>query len=275
MQYRKDDEEMALGTEMDILDSYTDKAPSVQNILDIFSGEWSSSLPLQSGLKTTPGSANLFEDPRIDYAEKAFGGFKGKRILELGPLEAGHSYMLHQKGAAQIVAVEANSRAYMKSLCIKEIYGLNKLKLLYGDFRAFFQKGCECFDIIIASGVLCHVTDPLQLIKQISCVSDNLYISTHYYDPDIIKTRFDLHSKFGELETVEINGSYYQSIEYYYDGALNWNGFCGGPAPSSRWLTRYSILEYLKANGYNNIDVSHESKNHPYGPCFSICAKRN
>jgi SAM-dependent methyltransferase len=259
---------------MNILDVYTDKAPSVQNILDLFSGEWSSSLPLHFDMKTTPGSANLFEDPRIDYVEKVFGGFKGKRILELGPLEAGHSYMLHQKGAAQIIAVESNSRAFMKSLCIKEILGLNKLKLLYGDFRAYFQKSCECFDIVIASGVLCHVTDPLQLIKQLSYSSDNLYISTHYYDPEVIQARFDLHSKFGELETVEINGSYYQSIEYFYDGALNWNGFCGGSAPSSRWLTRYSILEYLKANGYNNIDISHESKNHPYGPCFSVCAKR-
>jgi SAM-dependent methyltransferase len=257
-----------------ILESYITKAPSVQNILDIFNGEWSSSLPSSLGLNTTPGFAALFEDARIDWAEQIFMGFTNKNCLELGPLEAGHSYMLQKKGAAQITAIESNSRAFLKSLCIKEALGLHKVALMYGDFRAFFQESNELFDVIIASGVLYHMTDPLQLIKQMSLASDKLYIWTHYYDPEIINSKPELSSKFRNLERVERGGFIYDWIEQFYDAALHWNGFCGGSASSSRWLTRESIIDYLKVCGYNQIDISHETKYHPNGPSFSVCAQR-
>jgi SAM-dependent methyltransferase len=273
-QYKNTDTNTDRHEKINILDNYINKAPSAQNILDMFNGEWSSSLPLDFGLKTTPGYAPLFEDSRIDWAEHMFDGFIDKRCLELGPLEAGHSYMLQKKGAAQIIAIESNSRAFLKSLCVKEVLGLDKLSLKYGDFRAFFQESNELFDIIIASGVLYHMTDPLQLINQISHVSDKVFLWTHYYDPEIINSKPELKSKFGKLEYVKKDGLYYQWIEQFYKEALNWNGFCGGSALSSRWLTRNSIIDKLKNCGYNQIDISDEVIDHPNGPCFSVCAQR-
>jgi len=258
-----------------ILDSYTNNAPSIQNILDIFTGEWSSSLPLEMGLKTTPGFASLFEDSRIDWVENIFGGFANKKCLELGPLEGGHSYMLQKKGATQITAIESNSRAFLKSLCIKEALNLYKVALKYGDFRAFFEESNERFDIIIASGVLYHMTDPLHLIEQMSHASDKIFLWTHYYDPVIINSRAELKSKFNNLETIEQDGFFYQWIKQSYKQSLNWNGFSGGSALSSRWLTRKSIIDKLKNCGYNQIDISHEAKDHPNGPSFSVCAQRN
>ena len=74
---------------MNILDAYITKAPSLQNILDIFSDEWASRLPTSNNLVTAPGYAGLFEDPRIDWAAVILGGFVGKTCLELGPLEGG------------------------------------------------------------------------------------------------------------------------------------------------------------------------------------------
>jgi hypothetical protein len=47
---------------MNILDQYVNKEPSKQNVLDIFSGEWSSVMPIESGLFTKPGTALLFDD---------------------------------------------------------------------------------------------------------------------------------------------------------------------------------------------------------------------
>ena len=84
---------------MNILDAYIIKAPNSQNMLDIFSGEWSSRLPAGSNLVTSPGHAALFDDPRIDWAAEILGGFAGKTCLELGPLEGGHSYMMQKMGA--------------------------------------------------------------------------------------------------------------------------------------------------------------------------------
>lgn len=56
------------------------------------------------------------------------GAFVGKTRLELVPLEGGHSYMLQKMGVKKIIAIEANSRAFLKCLCIKEIFDLNKVE---------------------------------------------------------------------------------------------------------------------------------------------------
>jgi hypothetical protein len=51
-------------------------------------GAWSSAVP---GLPTT-GNIPLFEDGRITLFEERLGGFARKQVLELGPLEGGHTY---------------------------------------------------------------------------------------------------------------------------------------------------------------------------------------
>ncbi|MFM7747332.1 MAG: class I SAM-dependent methyltransferase, partial [Bacteroidota bacterium] len=88
-----------------ILDAYCMQPPGRQQVLDIFRGEWSSAMPAGSGLQTQPGHAPLFEDDRVKWAVAQAGGVRGKRILEIGPLEGGHSMMLEQAGAAEVVAV--------------------------------------------------------------------------------------------------------------------------------------------------------------------------
>ena len=259
---------------MNILDAYLTKAPSLQNIIDIFSGEWSSRMPAGSNLIAMPGFAGLFEDARIDWAAEILGGFADKTCLELGPLEGGHSYMMQRMGAKKIISIEANSRAFLKCLCIKEIFHLDKVEFRYGDFRNFFAENSDHYDILIASGVLYHMLDPLLLIKQMSQVSDHLLIWTHYYDASVINARSDLRPKFGRLRDVEKDSARYQWVDYSYDSALSWKGFCGGSAPTSRWLTRESIVNYIRANGYNRIDISFEAKDHPNGPSFAVCAQR-
>ena len=109
---------------MDILDAYILKKPSQQNVLDIFQGEWSSQFPDEFQLTTEPGRARLFEDGRVVWTEQVFGSLADWKILELGPLEAGHSYMFQARGAEKVTAIEANTRSFLKCLCVKEILGL-------------------------------------------------------------------------------------------------------------------------------------------------------
>ena len=80
-----------------ILNQYIMSAPSPQNAIDIFEGEWASELPDPSLIA---GSITLFDDYRIKWFAEHLGGFQNKTILELGPLEAGHTYMLERLGAA-------------------------------------------------------------------------------------------------------------------------------------------------------------------------------
>src|SRR4051794_25473931 len=95
----------------EILNQYVSTTHCPQNALDIFQGEWFSGLP-EPFADLNAGKASLFWDARIHWFSQEIGGFEGQTVLELGPLEAGHSYMLEQMGAKKVVAIEGNTRAY-------------------------------------------------------------------------------------------------------------------------------------------------------------------
>jgi hypothetical protein len=261
---------------MNVLDSFILKPPANQNILDLFDGEWSSRLPDKFGLITRPGTARLFEDPRIEWVEEILGSFINLNILELGPLEGGHSYMFQNKGASKIVAVEANSRAFFKCLCIKEIFNLNKVEFKLGDFVSFLKSETDTkYDVVVASGVLYHLENAVELIKLISLVTNKLMIWTHYFDDKIINSRKEVSSKFSKLKTLEFEGETYEYSTKSYDEALNWSGFCGGSKSVCKWLTKSSIIKAIEVYGFNEIVVGFEQKDHQNGPSFAICASKN
>jgi hypothetical protein len=99
-----------------ILDSYINEAPSHQAAFRVFEGEWSSNVPGYGC-----GSAGVFDDNRIKFFAEQCGGFQGKRVLELGPLEGGHTSMIANAGAANITAIESNTRAFLKCLKCSKI----------------------------------------------------------------------------------------------------------------------------------------------------------
>ncbi len=73
--------------------------------------------------------------------------------------------MLQKAGARSVVAVEANTRAFLKCLCTKELFGLDRVEFLLGDLVAYLNEERSKFDAVIASGVLYHMTDPVDLLK--------------------------------------------------------------------------------------------------------------
>ncbi|WP_456381005.1 class I SAM-dependent methyltransferase [Thiolapillus sp.] len=259
---------------MNILDEYILSKPSGQNILDIFDGEWSSKLPHQYGLHTRPGTASLFEDARITWLEEVFGPVSGLDILELGPLEGGHSYMLQERGANSVTAIEANTRAFLKCLCIKEVLGLNKVNFMLGDFAPYLEETDLSFDLVFASGVLYHMSNPVLLLKSISRVTSKLFLWTHYYDKNIIDTNGSLASKFSGIKSLDIDGKIYQFAEQHYNEALGWAGFCGGGKPTSIWMTKDSLIAALKDFGFTQLTFGFDGKDHPNGPAMAICASK-
>lgn len=257
---------------MSILDQYVIGAPSAQKALDIFAGEWSSKFPEHLGFKTVPGLAPLFEDFRITWANTLFGGFAGKKVLELGPLELGHSYMLHQLAAERIDAVEANSRAFLKCLIVKELLSADRVNLMLGDFVEYLRGTSESYDWVVASGVLYHMKDPLELLDLISRHATRILLWTHYYDAQTVNSSEKHSRKFGSPESIVRNGVDVEIVRYNYQDALNWSGFCGGSAEYSMWITKDSLIEYLVALGYNKIEVREDNKEHPNGPAILLCA---
>jgi len=256
-----------------VLDNYLTVAPTHQNALDIFRGQWTSRLPPPWD-SLVAGSVPLFEDTRTTWAIEQMGGVGGKTVLELGPLEGGIPYILEKSGAKYILAIEANTVAFLRCLIVKEILGLAKVRYLCGDFRPYLRDSNEYFDVIFASGVLYHMTDPIQLLFDLSLRTRQLYIWTHYYDPALVASNEVIRNRLGPAQHLEFEGFQYEQHSYNYDIALNWPGFCGGTGQFCAWLTRDSILGALRKFGFTQIRIGFEALDHPNGPCFSIVAER-
>jgi predicted RNA methylase len=260
---------------MEIVNRYSKSAPSTQNALDIFSSEWTSKLP-EPYANLVAGELPLFDDGRIKWAIKSMGGINGKTILELGPLEGGHSYMLERLGAKSITAIEANTHAYLRCLIIKNLLDLNRVRFIYGDFVEFLRLNKIKFDIVIASGVLYHMMNPVEVIGLLANTTDKIFIWTHYYDYDIIKRNNQDSSK---RFTGSINSGYggfeHTLYRQEYNDALNLASFCGGNNQFSYWMDRNELLDCLRYFGFDNIRIGFEDPNHPNGPAFALVAFRD
>lgn len=258
---------------MTILDQYITTAPSLQSLLDLFKDEWSSKLP-EPLEDLQAGSAQLFQDARIDWLAEQIGGFNRKAVLELGPLEAGHSYMMQQKGAESILAVEANSRAYLKCLIIKEMLKLDRVRFLYGDFIEFLKGSEARFDLCVASGVLYHMRNPAELIELIAQTADQVFIWTHYYDEALLRAHPTMSHRIAPAQAAVQSGFHHMLHRQEYGASLGWNGFCGGSAPYSHWMSRADIISCCEHFGFSSIQLCFDDTDHPNGPSLALLATK-
>ncbi len=255
-------------------DYYVTTKPTPQNAVDIFKGEWSSSFP-EPFADLKAGGIPLFDDVRIHWLDSEIQGFEGKTVLELGPLEGAHSYLMERLGAKHVVSVEANTRAYLKCLIAKEVLGMARVKFLCGDFMEFLRDDdCPQVDICVASGVLYHMRNPAELIGLLAqrCTSQ-LFLWTHYYDAEAV-TSHQWQSRFPSSRQAEYAGFKHTLYCQEYGEALQWGGFCGGTAEQSNWLSRGDIIRCLQHFGFGEQKISFDVYDHPNGPSFAIVAGR-
>lgn len=197
---------------------------------------------------------------------------RGKTVLELGPLEAAHSYMLERAGAASVISIEANPEAYLKCLVVKETVGLVKTRFLCGDLIEYLRNSPPHFDAAIASGVLYHMINPVELIALLSMVTPRLYLWTHYYDAKIISADRKLGSMFTGHRQTSQNGFAHTLYRYEYWGSFGARQFCGGSRPHAHWMSREDILACLRHFGFDDLRLNFDAPDHPDGPAFALVA---
>jgi uncharacterized protein DUF1698 len=252
-----------------VVDQYVAAAPSAENAINIFKGEWSSRLP-GSYSSLSGGESALFEDDRIKWAISEFGDVRDNTVLELGPLEGGHSYMLQEAGFGSVVSIEGNTRAYLKCLVVKELLHLSRVNFLCGDFFEYLRHGPSHFDCVVASGVLYHTVNPVELISLLSRTTEQLFLWTHYYRSEHPKS-----TRFKAPQQVEYDGFRHTLYRQEYGPSLAWGGFCGGSRPYSNWMSRDDILACLRHFEFDDIRTNFEEPNHRGGAAFALVAKRN
>lgn len=256
-------------------DGYVAAGPDPQALLDLFQGEWASRMPEPyAGLAA--GGAALFEDGRITWTLEVLGPVDGRRVLELGPLECGHTWMLDRAGAAEVVAVEGNRRAFLRCLVVKELFGIPSARLLLADFVPYLTAlpEHERFDLAFASGVLYHMRDPLQLLELLTAHVDDLVLWTHVYDEERIRSRPELSVKFSGATQVSWRGRQVTYHRQEYQAALTQAGFCGGSAEWSSWLSRQDLFAALDTLGFDIVETAFEHDDHQNGPALALAARR-
>lgn len=251
-------------TGFDIRAEYVTTAPSPQNAIDLFRGEWASRLPGDF----ESGDHDLFSDGRIAWLIREIGGVQHMHILECGPLEGGHSWLLEQDGA-DVLAIEANTRAFLRCLVAKEVLGM-RTRFQLGDFVQLLRESPP-FDLIVASGVLYHLTDPVEMIALAAGASDRLYLWTHYYDRDSVSPTL----RFNAPERCDVRGFSHTLHRQHYQTRLGNRAFFGGAHASSCWLSRSDLLGALAFFGFDDVRIQFDRRDTRPGPSISLLAERS
>ena len=248
-------------------DRYVSSPPSLQNAIDAISG-WKTSFPSQYRLNA--GSIETYNDPRIRWAINTFGSLEGCRVLELEPLDGGHSSMLEAAGA-QVDAVEPNRLAFLRCLITKEVLGLTRSTFWLGDVMGAMENWQQRYDLIVASRALGHLRDPLRFIALAAERTDAIYFWTR---PITETSMPPLSPQPGagppDAQTHRLDGIDVR----LYRNARRANERATTEDDERLWLNRDDLLKALSALGFSDIRQCGEQPNDPGWPALSILARR-
>jgi hypothetical protein len=203
------------------------------------------------------------------------GGVAEQSLLELGPLEGAHSWMLERAGAASVVAIESNTQAYLKCLVTNALLGMKRVQFLAGDFMSYLEQPGPCFDAAVACGVLYHLRDPQRLFPLLAkrCRGPVL-LWTQYWTEDIAVSHPRLGRLLGpERVVVTESGTKLRLHRHSYRTTRFGRSFWGGNASYSEWLDRSSLEAAIRDAGYDIAATAFDEPRHPNGPAVAMTLK--
>jgi hypothetical protein len=247
---------------------FSSAAPSTQGTLGIFEDGWADSATLLGG--GVP--SGLYDDARIKWFLEVSQGLTGKSVLELGPLEGAHTWMLEQAGARSITAVESNARAYLKCLVVKEVMGMHRAGFLFGDFMEFLRQNDEHFEAALACGVLYHLRDPHTLFPLLrSRCEGPVLLWTHYWNPTIQGRNPHLAKRLTSVREATLStGKTVQFHRHDYERQVLSARFWGGNATYSEWMDRPGLEAAIEAGGWRIAETAFDEPDHVNGPSVAM-----
>jgi hypothetical protein len=143
-----------------------------------------------------------------------------------------------------------------------------KAKFLLGDFLGFLQNDSETYDLVFASGVLYHMSDPVELIRQIAMHSQNVFLWSHYQASAFSNPERVKHVK----EVPEINFSC-EYFSFSYDLSKGDRAYAGIESSCNR-MRKEDIIEAFQAFGFVSCIEIDDDVDHPGGPAFTMVGSK-
>jgi hypothetical protein len=192
----------------------------------------------------------------LQWMQAYVGRFAGMDILELGPNEGEVTYALETFGPRSITSIECRAVNFFKCITIKNHYRLNRSTFLLGDFVEYLEKTDHRFDLIVAMGVLYHMSDPLRLLAAMSKKTKHLILDTLVYDrPKLEAAAAGGHATWllpsdneRRVSVEGYTGSYYR--HEYRDAPEDHKFGVGGADLSANFMTADDILSALNHYGF-------------------------
>ena len=201
-------------------------------------------------------------DLRTRLLEDCAGGqLAGARILDLGCLEGGFAIECARRGASEVVGIEARPLSVRRCELLKDLLGLDNATFVCGDILHELARLQEPFDVILATGILYHLSQPdvaLRLIRErcrgatVICthVADPDH-PTHGCSPDVVDYvgRSGTYSGRRYSETDATNWTSVQSVgEGDHDLWASWND------ESSFWPFEADLRRMILDAGFSTVD---------------------
>lgn len=125
------------------------------------------------------GAIALEDDARFSAWLETGVEIRGKRVLELGPLEGAHSKYLCEAGAREVVAVEGRPQNYLKCCLVKNVFSLDAAVFVLDRIENVTRQTYGRFDLCLASGVLYHAAAPAAILSRLAEMSSAVLVWTH------------------------------------------------------------------------------------------------
>lgn len=198
------------------------------------------------------GTYDALNDRRVDQFFQFFPD--AKTILELGSLEGGHAFSLAKlPGVKRIVGIEGRQKNIDKARFIQTLLGIGNVEFKRANFENCDLSAFGQFDAVFCVGLLYHLQRPWEFLNQISQVSTNLFMWTHYAE---------------ELRAKEVIEGF-KGLFYRESGLAD---PLSGLSTTSFWSTLDSLKLMLQRHGFKNIQIIEDNPTHPHGPCITLAA---
>ena len=209
-------------------------------------GPWVTKFSIKG--KDYGGEISYKIDKRLMFFFKYFSNVDS--ILDLGSLEGGQTFRLAEIPGTRVVGIEGRKTNIQRAKWIQHILQIENVEFIEANLETVQLHKYGRFDVVNCEGVLYHLLEPWKLIEQISMVTDNVFIWTHYV--------------MDEKANTTVNG--YRGT-YISEG----NDPLSGLSERSLHLTLGSIKDILKRYGFVDITILENTFDEPRH--LSICDK--